>query len=154
MINPGKYTGRVKDYALGVTQKGDPKVMIIFTFKDEHGSQQELTWTGFLSEKAKNITIDTLLNCGMKGEDIGALVAGVECGVLDTSIDVTLVIENEEYQGKTFPRIKWVNRPGGAAFKDKLTSADVKKMPGLNLKADVLARRKETGLNEDEKLPF
>lgn len=40
-------------------------------------------------------------------------------------------------------------------FRNKLDSADAtKKLAGLNLKGDILARRKETGIKDKETLPF
>lgn len=67
MINPGKYTAKIKDYGIGSTKAGEPKAMILFTFKDQNGAEKELTWSGSLKEgRAREITIDALLTCGLK----------------------------------------------------------------------------------------
>lgn len=154
MIAAGRYSAKIKGYGIGTYKDGSPKVMILFSFKDADEKQQELTWAGSLKEgRAREITIDALLVCGLRGEDIKALAGGVETGLLSTENDVSIVIEHEEYEGKTYARIKWVNPAGGGAFK-KSTIAEVQKMAGLDLKTDVLARRKETGISEDDNLPF
>lgn len=157
MINAGKYIARIKDFGVGTTKAGDPKAMVMFTLKDENGTSHDMTWNGSLKEgRAREITIDALLICGLKGDDLSRLSMGVESGILDVNSDVQLDIQHESFEGKTSAKIKWVNRPGGAAFRDKLTpDLAVQKMAGLNLKADIAARRKETGLADKKKdLPF
>ena len=155
MVNAGRYTARVKDYGLATTMAGDPKVTVLFTFKDEEGKQQDMFWDGFLkSPKSKEITIDALLVCGLKGDDLTGFENGAESGKLDLSREVEIVVNHEEFNGKTRAKIAWVNRTGGASFKDVSPDA-VKKLSGLNLKADIMARRKETGIEKpEEKLPF
>lgn len=157
MINAGKYIAKIKDYGIGSTKAGDPKAMIMFTFKDENGTNHEMTWNGSLKEgRAREITIDALLNCGLKGDDLSQLANGIESNVLDANIEVELDIQHKEYEGKIGPRISWINRPGGAAFRDKMEhTIAVQKMAGLNLKADVMARRKEKGIpDKKDIIPF
>lgn len=157
VVSPGKYTAKIKDYGLGTTQNGDPKAMILFTFKDQNGQDRELTWTGSLKEgRAREITIDALLVCGLKGDELSTLASGVEGSALSADQEVQIDVMTEEYEGKAYSKIKWVNRLGGAAFREKMNHGmAVQKMAGLNLKADVAARRKETGVTDKkEDLPF
>lgn len=156
MIDPGRYLGKVKQYGIGTTKAGDPNVTVIFGFKDNLNQERELTWFGSLKEgRAREITIDALLVCGFKGNDIGALAGGPETGLLDLNTDVDLVVENEEYNGKVSTKIKWINRAGGAAFKDKADPSLIQKMAGMNLKADVAARRAATGVKDSgDEIPF
>ena len=43
-----------------------------------------------------------------------------------SGIDVELVVENEEYEGKTFPSVKWINKPGSGGGKALPDAADRK----------------------------
>lgn len=150
-VNEGKYTAKIKDYGIGTTKEGQPKAMIIFTFKDEKGLDQELVWSGSFKEgKAREITIDALLTCGLKGDNPLAMVGGIETGILNADQEVQIQVKNELYNDKTYSKIAWINKLGGRMFQDKV---DVQKFAGLNLKADVVARRKETGIKDDG-VPF
>lgn len=150
-----KYTARIKDYGIGTTKAGDPKAMVMFTFKDENGTSVDMTWSGSLREgRAREITIDALLVCGLKGNDLSKLAQGAESGVLDLNRDLSITVEEEEYNGKTYKKIKWINAPGGAGFRD-IDPSTVKKLTGMNLSGDVEARRKQSGIKDKvDEVPF
>lgn len=145
-VQPGKYLAKVTDYGIGTTKEGLPQVLVMFAYKDKDQDEHSLIWFGSLKENAKPYTIDALLACGLKGNDLEVLADGVGNGALDTEKDVQITVEEHEWQGKKSMRIQWINEPGASSFRDKLTKGEaVQKMQGLNLKADVLARRQASG---------
>lgn len=152
-MKPGRYTGYIRNYGLGENKSGMPNVWINFDVKDTNGDTYGYTWFGSLKEgRAREITIDALLACGLTGNNLENLKSGIEGGALDQTQGVELHLEEETWDGKTRLKVKWINKQGGMKF-DKLASENAaKKMKGLNLDAEVAARRKETGITDD--LPF
>jgi hypothetical protein len=147
-ILAGKYQAKILDYGIGLTEAGNPQIMIILGFDD--GQPRELTWYGSLKEgKAREITIKALLACGLKGNDIDGIADGIGGGPLDADTPVSITVEYETNQnGKSFPRVRWINR-SGSALKNKMTKEEAKiKLGCLNLKGEVIAARQETGLKE------
>jgi hypothetical protein len=152
-IPDGKYEARVIDYGVSQTKAGDPQVMVKFKLVLD-GS--EITWFGSLKEgRPQEITFDTLQRVlAMQGDDLDALNGGSGSGILDEKKVVMLVIASEEYQGKLYTRVKWVNEIG-QPVKKNLDRESIQKLKSLN--AAFKARRKETGAKSparDEELPF
>jgi len=112
-MNDNKYIDQVGSFLCTVkrppngwldeTQGGTPFIRIpcIVT---EAGEQQhkEIVWRGYLSEKAKPRTVETLIR---------AFDWDGDWDQLDTfsGIEVIIVTEEEEYNGKTMIRAKWLN---------------------------------------------
>lgn len=131
---------KITDYGLATSKAGNMQVMIKFSCEDG----KTRTWYGTLKEgRGREITLDTLIRCGFKGDDIAILSEGHMSGALDHNIELDLVIENEVGQdGKTYERINWVNLPGGSGFKNAMKKEEaVTVLKGMNLKADLAARR-------------
>lgn len=130
---------RVIDYGIKLSSTNNPMVTIRFACEDG----QKRSWNGSLNEgKAREITLDALIRCGFTGSDVSELTGGAESGLLDHSKELDLTIDAEEYNGKTFEKIKWINEVGGKGFKDAMKKEDaVKVFNGMNLKADLAARR-------------
>lgn len=148
MLQQGKYEAKIIDYGVGTAKSGSPQVMILFGIQTQD-SFHELTWYGNLSDKAMKYTLEALLACGMQGNDVAALADGVNSGLLDvdTPVSVTVAHEMSEKDGKTYARIKWVNRAGGAAFKNKLSKQEATiKLGALDLKAQMAFMRQELGV--------
>jgi hypothetical protein len=88
---------------LDETQSGTPFIRIpcIVT---EAGDQyrREIVWRGYLSEKAKPRTVETLIKAfdwNGDWDDIDSFA----------DIEVIIVTEEEEYNGKTMIKAKWLN---------------------------------------------
>lgn len=147
-VTAGKYIARVLNYGIGNTKAGDPQAIVQFQFKDNDGDQHSLTWFGSFKEKALPYTLDALLYCGMKGNDPAELAQGIDGGALDLNQEVQIVVEEQtDDKGRVVPKISWVNRLGGNAFKNAITFDQAKsKLAAMNLKGAVMARRAETGL--------
>ena len=117
-------------------QKGTPQVGVEFAFTTPEGTNETMWWIGYLTEKARERSFDVLGLIKFNGDaDFGP-------GSFDPDVEVELVIEMEEHEGKTHPRIKWVNEPGGSKFSD-LPVTEVKTMItslGVDLKQEMKAR--------------
>lgn len=103
----GRYTARAVAGSgrLGKSKnKGTEFVSVETRFTNEGFDGEGLTWTGWLTEKAGERTIDTLRLMGWDGDDL------TEQGLTGLgSAEFELVVEGEEYEGKTFSKIKFVN---------------------------------------------
>lgn len=132
-IKPGKYHAKVVDYGITSSKAGDPMMTVRFAWTDE-GVEQQYNWIGSFKEgKAQEITVKTLIVLGLKSTDkIPELADGPSSNALDLTKVVEISIENETYEGKTSPRIKWVNEIGirnamaKDDFKSKIQSLGVK----------------------------
>jgi hypothetical protein len=105
------------------SEKGTLGMEVAFRFKNVSPagleSEEQMNWVGWMSEKAIENTMDTLANVlGFNGDDtidpVTKMLTHPKALAYDQ--EVKLVIENETYEGKVYPKIKWVNRIGGSAF--------------------------------------
>lgn len=149
MIQPGKYKATVSNYALRVSQHGDPMATICFTVTDNAQSRHSVYWLGSFKEgRGRQITIESLLVCGLKGNDPLLIAGGLDSGALDTSneVQVEVIHEVSTKDGKTYPKVQWVNEIGGNRFRDAVPHKEaVQRFAGLNLAADVAQIRNDKG---------
>jgi hypothetical protein len=118
VIPAGKYIGTPVSAALGLTSSGKEQIAIQFEFLDPAG--ERLTWYGFFTDAAFDRTIESLRACGWTGSSLDEF-AGEK---LPAGVDhqVELVVQHEEYQGKTQVRIAFVNSIGaGLALKSAMS---------------------------------
>jgi hypothetical protein len=108
MANQRIYKGRAVSWGLGTTEKGNPQIAVTFVITTAGADLEEITWYGYFTDKTEERTIQSLRYCGWQGDDFTNLDGMNEN-------EVELVIEDEDYQGKTYTKVKWVNRPGGSA---------------------------------------
>ncbi len=141
MLNEGRYTARAIEGGLGNANNGNPQIAVRFQILDEGHDGQEITWFGsFSKNKGQGSktplerTIESLRVCGWEGDDLSDLT-GIDAN------EVSLVIEHEEYEGKTQAKVKWVNRPGGLALKAPM-SVDSAKAFAAKMKGEVIAASK------------
>lgn len=155
-LKPGRYSAKVKDYGISDSKAGKPLIMILFEVQDGVGGTREMIYRGSLNEgKAREMTFDALMVCGLKGDDISLVAHGAPGNALDSEKTVSVVIQNEEYEGKTYSKIAFVNEPGGAAFQKKMDAGDaVTKLAGMNLKNEFAARRIEKGVKSPDPKPL
>lgn len=165
-IKPGTYEAKVVDYGVAKTKKGDPMVMVRFAvYPSETSVSQNITWYGtFSSPKAQEITSEALAICGMKTKNFAELANGAGSGVLDEKKVVSLTIVQEEWEGKTRTKVKYINQPGGSGFRDKMSKADAAQLfNGLNLAGVAAAAQKKhtkevvnhaPKFDTDEPIPF
>lgn len=104
---------KAKEWALGESNNGSAYVAVSFQVKDTDGEDKFVSWHGFFTEKTTERTIEALRHMGFEGDDLTQL-AGLDKNEVD------LVIEDEEYEGKTFARVQFVNKPRGPSVKTAL----------------------------------
>ena len=114
MLDAGTYRAQAIEAALGETDTGKEQVAVRFRFLDVEG---EITWYGYFTDKTLETTFKALRSAGWKGQDLMDL--SDLCAPASTP-EVYLVIEHEEYEGKTRARVRWVNGAGGIALKKAL----------------------------------
>lgn len=127
------YEAKAKTWGLGTAgQKATPEVAVEFGIITPGADVQAITWHGYLTDAALERTVESLRHCGWKGDDVSDGLPG-----LDTN-EVSLVIEDEEYEGRTYPKVQFVNRKGGLALKAPMAQ-DQAKAFGASLKDKIRA---------------
>lgn len=111
--NPGRYTATVESAELGQSEKGTPFLALLC--KTEQGD--ELTAYLYLSDAAVERTIKTLREVFAFDNNFESVVQQV------TGKPCSIVVEAEEYEGKTRMKVKWVNSVGGSSAKPLENSA-------------------------------
>lgn len=108
-IPDGKYRGRARagHWPIIESSKGTPGIGVEIDFSGGDVQGATLTWTGWLSDGALDRTVESLRAMGWQGLDLDD-VSGLEAN------EVEVVVQGEEYEGKWYPRISFINRIGGA----------------------------------------
>ena len=123
-------------------KKGTLGIEIKFEFQEPgYETFENLNWVGWLSPAAIENTMDTLVHVlGFNGDDScdenGFLT---NPNAFDKDKKVQIVVELEEYMGKHYPKIKWVNRPGGSGFEGLKPNLVKTELEGCGFKAAFLA---------------
>lgn len=140
MIPAGKHPARAISHEYGITpNKGTKFVRVQFELLSGEHSGQVVSWDGWFTEKTLERTMDSLENCGWDGVSLSN-PQGI--GSKDCVVD----IEHEEHEGKTYARVKWVNRPGGSKLKEEMR-LDEHTVSSLDqeFRASLLERRQKSG---------
>lgn len=114
-----KLKAKAKNWMLVEASTGTPGVAIEFAMTDPELAGQTMDWTGWLSDAAYARTVESLRYCGWRGDNLEELTG------LDAN-EVELVVGDEEYEGKKYKRVKFVNRIGGLALKTPLAGDKAK----------------------------
>lgn len=114
MIKPGRYRAQAKGHRYGKSSSGNEYVEVQFVLLEGPDEGAYITWFGHFSEKTEKRTVDSLLYAGWNGNDFFNLPG------LGTK-EVSLVLEEDTYEGTTRTRVAWVNSPfGGGLPEDTL----------------------------------
>jgi hypothetical protein len=138
ILEPGDYRAKAVEAALGRSSKGTEQVAVRFSLLDF--PQQTITWYGYFSEKAFEISMRGLRAAGFTGDNLADLSSLRE----EVSPEVVLVIDHDEYNGKVRPRVQFINGAGGMAVKDALDEAEAKTF-AARMKGKVVAFDKAVG---------
>ena len=156
-IHPGKYLGQIVNYGLRDAKDNGVMAVIEMDYKDSENDPHRLIWRGSFSGTALQYTLKTLLVCGLD-RDAAALADGPQSGALNMEKEFVITVSAEEYQGKTYYRIAWINEPG---LSNLLTKAEAaQRLSGMNIQGELMALRKSTGYKPKaaepkmENLPF
>lgn len=155
MMNEGTYLGRVNDWGITKNKKGDPQVII--ELMNEAG--EKITWFGSFNGGAKLITIETLVKCGFRGDDLSVLADDEKTTALDKEKDILFNVADEFYNGKNYRKVKWISDPNETRGPKRMNKKEAgQDLASLNLKGilkEVQAEIKDTnGFDPDEKIPF
>lgn len=152
----GTWIGKVVDYGVTETKDGAPAVFVSFDVDMKDDGVNNMTWRGSLKEgKGREITLKALLALGFRGRDVSELIDGPDSNMIDVGREAKLVCENEEYEGKTYCKIKWVNSmTGGPSGVQRADPAQAKaKLLKLGLAGD-LAKLRTTMPVDNSDVPF
>lgn len=144
LIPKGTYRARAVNAKLG-QGKNAPQVGIEFELLGDAAlSGRRISYYGSFSDAAMEFTLRALRTCGWRGDDVSSLI-----GITDN--EVSLVIDQEEWEGKTRNKVKWVNPLGGLAMKAELAEDEAKKF-AAKMRGKVAAFNKSEGLRPAAKL--
>lgn len=165
-ISAGKFPAKILDWGIRApkSEGKDPTIQIVFEFADGDGQAHEYSWYGSLHPNAKEITLKTLLICGLKNnlasfDELVNFNAGSDGGALDTNKQLFVKIKmKQKYgapDGEMVPEIAWVNDTEGAGgVQEKMANEDlVKVMGGYNLGGTVADLRTKTPVKEPKAIP-
>lgn len=140
----GTYRARATEAQLFEANSGTPGINIVFVVTDGPEKGAHVRYTGWMSDRAYERTLESLESCGWKGEDPSELNDGLHG--LDKN-EVELVVEMEPYEGnderhvgKSFARVKWVNRIGGLRVENAMPK-DKAKVFGAQMAERIRAAR-------------
>lgn len=144
-IKPGFYTAKPLDYTAGEsTNTKTPYVSVQFEINGI-----KMYWTGYLTEKTTEKTVEQLVIMGFRDKDLTSLIEGKETKALDLTKEVSLtVVEEFDQKGKTVSRIKWIN-----PLRKEADPSMAGKLKALNLEgtiAAVMAAKGVTQKNEED----
>src|SRR6185437_16355806 len=114
-LQVGKHPAKaIPGAAIGAASTGTEQIGVPCEFVDGPNKGMQITWYGYFSDSAIDRTFESLRTLGFKGDDLGDLSS---LGSPDAPV-VQLVLENEDYNGQTQVKVRWVNKLGGAAMKN------------------------------------
>jgi hypothetical protein len=139
MVKPGHYQAIAREWTFGKTSKGTEQIAILFEIAEGDEKGQRITWYGFFTEATYERTLDSLENAGWDGQSLKRLdgLGSRPC---------VIVVENETGQdGKTYPRVRWVNSLGGGLnVKEKMETHEVNSLEE-RMKGAMLERKQRKG---------
>lgn len=141
-LSPGQYRATCIEAKFPDSEEGKEHIELTFAVLGlADGSplpgyeQPTLRWRGYFTEKSRKITIKALRQVGWTGDDLSDL-SSIRMGA--GGIEVELDVVQENYQGKDYLKVAWINpkggRPGGAAMPEDRKKAFAAKMRGAVLK--------------------
>lgn len=144
-ITEGSKTARVVAGRFIQSEKGTMGIEVAFKFKQGE-NEERITWVGWLTANSIQRTMTTLVDVlGFNGDDEPMPgTSDLKPGSLNTQKDVELVVEMETYEGKTNPRVKWVNNLGGGGFKAIAPATIKSQLNALGFKAAFFAARSQS----------
>lgn len=107
-MEPGKYKAIVKNYGVVTSPNGTAQVKVVFSFD---GGIEYSWYGGLASEKQQAITTKNLITLGASASNIDKVELGLKGGVLNTNKEFEIVVKNNTWNGKTTPRIEYINDP-------------------------------------------
>lgn len=104
-------------------QKKTPQVCVTFEVLRGPEAGQRISWFGYFTDKTADRTLESLRICGFVGEDMDRFWEQ------RPENEVQIIVEHEEFDGKTRAKVQWINNPGGGGVRlsDPMNQADARK---------------------------
>lgn len=162
-VTPGDKTARALAARFIKSKKGTLGIEVSFEFEEKStGGNERLSWVGWLSGGAIEKTMETLVDVlnynGSEVTDQNGVLT--DPNVLNFKKEVRLVVELEEGtdeagmpNGKSYPKIKWVNNMGGSMYQGVKVESIKNDLGAAGFKAAFLAARKNSGQSADPARP-
>jgi hypothetical protein len=132
MLTNGKYIAVARSWDVGESkEKGTPLVNVNYEIVAGPNSGQFISGQHYITEGAVEFTIKALRASGWSGVNCSD---PNDLGGMGTR-KVELVVEAESYEGKSYPKVKFVNAPGGG-FKPKPLDESKKRQLAAMLKVE------------------
>lgn len=135
-IPEGKYIARATGAEWGVTDRGKDFCAVNFKISEGEIEGERITaYLYFSTDENSRRSVESLRYCGCSfpGNDVTDL-EGLG------SIDCQLVVEHEEWEGKTRAKVKWINALRGAGVREEQKmNAGARRSFAARMKAAVIA---------------
>jgi len=141
-MKAGKYLAKPISWGLDKTKDDKPYVYV--ELQNDLGDR--IIWKGYLSEKSQPFTVKALVTLGFQYTNLSGIL---EPDALDSVREVSIVVEEEIYEGKTYPKVKWINPTRKRMSREDST----KLLQGVDLAELFSAEYKSMGV-EDSSTPF
>lgn len=157
LLAEGYYSGRILNYGVRPTKKGDPAPTVVFGVKVDGDKEVKIYWQGSFNGGGLDITLGALAVMGLDNPSrLRDLPSGVDGGALDLSKEYSLTVECEHNQesGKSYNKVKWVNPISGGSLKDAMSVAEFGSfVTGLNLESHFVRLAAEKGFKLNSGAP-
>lgn len=146
MMEPGTYRAKVVGAAFGYSNSGNEQIGVKFETK-----QGDIMWYGYFSPAAMPYTLERLKTCGLPDNN---LIKADE--MVGTEVDI--IVEHEEYDGKTRLKVQWINPIGGGGMRNPMDSDSLAEFARrIKEQADGAKKRNEAerqALLDDDDIAF
>jgi hypothetical protein len=140
----GTYRATAESADLSFTSSGKEMISVGFRLID---TGARLIWRGFFTEKTTERTFESLRACGWTGDDVSNVT-------FPPGNEVEIVVENETYKDKTYPKIQWVNAIRGASVQNAMDPLQAKSFAARMKGALVAFDQKNGGPPKKDSIPF
>lgn len=114
------YPARARNWTLGLSSNHKEQVAVELVLPEGSSDGESLTWYGYFTDATFDRTVESLRYMGWEGTDLSDGLPGLDAK------EVSITVEDEEYEGKVTAKVQWINKPGGVAVKTPLVGDEAK----------------------------
>lgn len=115
MIPEGKYKAKGVEGQLSQSEKkGTPCVQVVLEISDGEHAGERMRWDGWLTDGTAQRTLESLRHLGWESDELTDLR-----GIATNEVQIVVEHEWNEEKQKSYPRVKWINRLGGARLNEE-----------------------------------
>lgn len=135
-MDDGRYKGRAAGAALGFSSGGTQQIAVSLSPSEGPFAGDAITWYGFFTPDAQEMTFRQLRTLGWTGDDLTDLT-GIDAN------EVSFTVKSEEYQGKVRQKVAGIFPLGGVVLKDRMSPEQAKAF-AAQMKGAAIASRNGT----------